>query len=71
MENFIKKNKMLDGEFMFICDFIKLRNELKLTQEEMADTSKVLRTKIAKIEAGIASPSIRSLTQILSAEVLF
>ena len=65
MKKFIKNNEMLDGEFEFICDFIKLRNELGLTQKEMSIKSNVLRTKIAKVEAGVASPNLRSLTQIL------
>ena len=54
-----------DFEFDFICEFIKLRNELGLTQKEMADKSGVLRDKIAKIEVGIYSPNLRSLAKIL------
>ena len=50
---------------MFIFEFIKLRHELGLTQQEMADKSNVLRDKIAKIEAGIYPPNINSLFKIL------
>ena len=53
----------LNQEFIF--EFIKLRHELGLTQQEMADKSNVLRDKIAKIEAGIYSPNINSLFKIL------
>lgn len=49
----------------FIFDFIKLRHELGLTQSQMADKSNVLRDKIAKIEAGIYPPNIKSLFKIL------
>ncbi len=49
----------------FIFEFIKLRHELGLTQQEMADKSNVLRDKIAKIEAGIYPPNINSLFKIL------
>lgn len=52
-------------EFDFICEFIKLRNNLGFTQQEMADKVGVLRDKIAKIEAGIYSPNLRSLAKIL------
>ena len=49
----------------FIFDFITLRHKLGLTQVEMAKKSNVLRDKIAKIEAGIYPPKIKSLFKIL------
>ncbi len=49
----------------FIFDFIQLRHKLGLTQAQMADKSNVLRDKIAKIEAGIYPPNIKSLFKIL------
>lgn len=49
----------------FIFDFLELRHELGLTQVEMAKKSNVLRDKIAKIEAGIYSPNVKSLFRIL------
>ena len=50
---------------MFIKDFIQFRKENNLTQDLFSKYSKVSRTKIARIEAGITSPSIQSLLQIL------
>ena len=65
----MKNKKYIDSisdfEFDFICEFIKLRSNLKLTQAEMAEKAGVLRDKIAKIEAGIYSPNVRSLGNIL------
>ena len=65
----MNNKKRIEGitnfEFDFICDFIKLRYDLGMTQQEMADKSGVLRDKIAKIEAGIYSPNLRSLAKIL------
>lgn len=49
----------------FIFEFATLRHELGLTQQEMAKKSNVLRDKIAKIEAGIYPPNIKSLFKIL------
>lgn len=49
----------------FIFDFAVLRHKLGLTQAQMADKSNVLRDKIAKIEAGIYPPNIKSLFKIL------
>ena len=50
---------------IFIYDFAVLRHKLGLTQHEMADKSNVLRDKIAKIEAGIYPPNIKSILKIL------
>ncbi len=50
---------------MFIKDFVQFRKENNLTQDLFSKYSKVSRTKIARIEAGITSPSIQSLLQIL------
>ena len=49
----------------FIFDFVVLRHKLGLTQAQMAEKSDVLRDKIAKIEAGIYPPNIKSLFKIL------
>lgn len=65
MKNFIRKNNINDVEYEFICEFIKLRHDLGLTQEQMANKCGELRTHIAKIEAGIASPTLRSICEIL------
>ena len=48
-----------------ILDLIQFRHKLGLTQAEMANKSNVLRDKIAKIEAGIYPPNIKSLFKIL------
>ena len=57
------KEERLNQEF--ILDFINLRHELGLTQAMMAEKANVLRDKIAKIEAGIYPPNIKSLFKIL------
>ncbi len=50
---------------VFIKDFIQFRKENNLTQELFSKYSNVSRTKIARIEAGLTSPSIVSLLKIL------
>ena len=64
-ENIDKYNLESKLELDFIYDFVCLRHELGMTQQEMADVSNVLRDKIAKIEAGIYSPNVKSLFKIL------
>ena len=60
-----KEKLLLDLEYSFICDFIKLRKEKGLTQKSLAELSGVIREKIAKIENNINSPQINSLIKIL------
>ena len=48
-----EEKKLIYLEYKLICDFIKLRNELGLTQKKMADESGVVREMIAVIEKSI------------------
>lgn len=50
---------------IFIKDFIRFRKENNLTQELFSKYSKVPREKIARIEAGMHSPSILSVLEII------
>ena len=62
IEQFVIEEKLYQD---FIYDFAILRHKLGLTQQEMADKSNVLRDKIAKIEAGIYPPNIKSILKII------
>ena len=58
--NTIKEEKQIvDLEYNLICDFIKLRNELGLTQKEMGEASNTIREIIA------VHPQINTLIKIL------
>lgn len=62
----MKKDKILmDLEYDFICDFIKLRKDNNLSQKALAELSGVIREKIAKIENRLNSPQLNSLIEIL------
>lgn len=50
---------------IFIKEFIRFRKENNLTQELFSKYSEVPREKIARIEAGMHSPSILSLLKII------
>ena len=64
--NRIKDEKrVMELEYNLICDFIKLRNELDLTQQEMADASNTIRELIASIETRRNHPQINTLIKIL------
>ena len=64
--NYIIPSKSVDElEKDFINDFIRFRKENNLTQEVLSYYSKVPRTKIARIESKMHSPSIKSILDII------
>ena len=64
--NKIKDDKRLaDLEYKLICEFIKLRREKGLTQQQMADEAGVVREMIAVIENQTKHPQINTLIKIL------
>lgn len=65
MNKIIDDKKVMDLEYKLICDFIKLRSELGLSQQKMADESGVIREMIAVIENRKKHPQINTLIKIL------
>ena len=59
-----EEKQIVDLEYNLICDFIKLRNELGLTQKQMANESGVVREMIAVIETRKKHPQINTLIKI-------
>lgn len=60
-----KEKILLDLEFKLVSDFIKLRKDNNLSQQQMADASNTIRSTIAKIENQLISPQINTLIKIL------
>ena len=56
---------ILELEYNLICEFIKLRNELGISQQQMANESGVVREMIAVIENRKKHPQINTLIKIL------
>lgn len=59
------EKRLMELEYNLICDFIKLRNKLNLTQKEMAEEAGVVREMIAVIENRKKHPQINTLIKIL------
>ncbi len=59
------EKRIMELEYSLICDFIKLRSELNLTQKEMAEEAGVVREMIAVIENRKKHPQINTLIKIL------
>ena len=65
MNKINEDKRLIELEYRLICDFIKLRNELGLSQQKMADESGVVREMIAVIENRKKHPQINTLIKIL------
>ena len=65
MENIKNEKRAMELEYNLICDFIKLRGELDLTQKEMGEASNTVREIIAVIETRKKHPQINTLIKIL------
>ncbi|MBR3210278.1 MAG: helix-turn-helix transcriptional regulator [Bacilli bacterium] len=65
MNNMNEEKNIVDLEYNLICDFVKLRNELGLTQKEMGEASNTIREIIAVIETRRKHPQINTLIKIL------
>ena len=64
--NYIETTKTPEElEKEFIREFVNFRKENNLTQELLSVYSKVNRVKIARIESGMHSTSIKNLLEIL------
>ena len=59
------EERIINLEYNLICDFINLRKELKISQQQMADESGVVREMIAVIENRKKHPQINTLLKIL------
>ena len=65
MNKMLEEKMLMELEYNLICEFIKLRNELGLSQQKMADESGVVREMIAVIENRKKHPQINTLIKIL------
>lgn len=65
MKDMKEEKRIMNLEYNLICDFIKLRSKLGLSQQKMADESGVVREMIAVIENRKKHPQINTLIKIL------
>ena len=65
INNIDEEKDVIELEYNLICDFIKLRNKLGLTQKQMAEEAHTVREMIAVIENGTKHPQINTLIKIL------
>ena len=66
VERYVEQEKQIsDMEYELITEFIRLRKDANLSQQDIANQANVIRTTIARIENGMNSPQIKTMLQIL------
>ena len=65
-KKYIKREKLImDMEYSIITNYIKLRKEAKLSQEQLAKETNLIRTTIARIENNMNSPQLKTILELL------
>ena len=65
-KEYIKREKMImDIEYSIITNYIKLRKNAKISQEQLANETNVIRTTIARIENNMNSPQLKTMLELL------
>lgn len=59
------EKEIMDMEYELITEFVRLRKEAKLSQQDIANQSNVIRTTIARLENQMNSPQVKTMLQIL------
>ena len=65
-KEYIKRVKMIMArEYSIISNYIKLRKNAKISQEQLANETNVIRTTIARIENNMNSPQLKTMLELL------
>ena len=63
---FVKHEKLImDMEYSIITNYIKIRKESNISQEQLAKKTNVIRTTIARIERNLNSPQLKTMLELL------
>ena len=66
VERYIDVQKQItEMEYELITEFIRLRKNANLSQQDIADQANIIRTTVARIETGMNSPQMKTMLQIL------
>lgn len=65
-KKYAEKEKILsDLEYEIVTDYVRLRKTGHITQQELADQSKVIRQTISRIENFVTSPQLDTMLKLL------
>ena len=63
---YIKREKLImNTQYSIITNYIKLRKEAKISQEQLAKETSIIRTTIARIENNMNSPKLKTMLELL------
>lgn len=63
---YIEHEKLImNREYSIITNYIKLRKESNISQEQLAKETSVIRTTIARIENNMNSPQLKTMLELL------
>ncbi len=62
-----KEYDAMEPEFQLTIELLRLREELNITQQELADRTGINRADISRIEHGNANPSLKTMKRLASA----
>ena len=66
IKSYIEREKQIsDMEYELITEFIRLRKEANLSQQDIANQTNIIRTTVARIENGMNSPQMKTMLQML------
>lgn len=65
--NGLEKEIIIDEEFDLICEYIKIRNNSKVSQRELANRTGLAQSTIARLEKNLHSASLGTFIKILNA----
>lgn len=66
ISSYIEREKQIsDMEYELVTEFIRLRKEANLSQQDIANQTNIIRTTVARIENGMNSPQIKTMLQML------
>ncbi|MBR1413446.1 MAG: helix-turn-helix transcriptional regulator [Bacilli bacterium] len=60
-----REKKILDMEYSIITNYVKIRKNAKISQEQLSHETSVIRTTIARIERNMNSPQLKTMLELL------
>lgn len=60
-----REQRIMDMEYSIISNYIKIRKDLKISQEQLSKDTNVIRTTIARVERSMNSPQLKTMLELL------
>lgn len=65
-KNYInREKKIMDMEYTIITNYVKIRKDCNISQEQLSKETNVIRTTIARVENFMNSPQLKTMLELL------